>query len=85
MAATYTTSIMTVMGDQRVFIGTVHLNDGDAQINFANYQYVNGVSVCGQSAHSAGINVVPNSSAAGYVDFESSTSGDSINVIVWGK
>ena len=85
MAATYTTSIMTVMGDQRVFMGTVHCNDGAAQVNFANFQYVNGVSICGQSAVSGGVNVVPNSSAVGYVDIESCSSGDAFNIVVWGK
>lgn len=87
MAATYTTSEASVFGNMRVRTGVLHLNDGADEINFDGMVTVLGCTITPASCATVGMTnpVVINSSAAGYVDFQSFASGDAVNFTVFGR
>lgn len=85
MAATYTTSQVSVFGDLRVRAGTVHFNDGADEIQFDGMKNVIACQLSAESAASGGMPMVKlNSSAVGYVDVSSVSSGDAFQFIVMG-
>ena len=84
MAASFATAVNTVLGDQRTWMGTVHMNDGSGPIDFG-LNVVNGAIVSDVSCNTGGAKSVTRNHASGNVYIGSCTSGDSFQFIVCGK
>lgn len=84
MAATYATAHNTVIGDQRAYIGVVHMNDGEGLIDFG-MDHVNACVAVAASATSGGMPNVTINHTSGNVNIASVASGDSFNFIVLGS
>ena len=84
MAASYSTAVNTVLGDQRTVMGTVHMNDGSGVIDFG-MNVVNGAVISQVSCNTGGAKNVTRNHPSGNVYIGSCTSGDSFQFIVCGK
>jgi len=86
MASSATWVVKTVMGDQRVHIGTVTMTDGTDAVA-TGLQYVNGAIATPQTSATNGAGVVYNTAASGVGDiaFQSCVSGSIYSVVVFGK
>lgn len=86
MAATFSTATKTVLGDQRVVMGVVHMNDGAESINFGGFKVINFMSADTASCATAGFTkIIQKGTAAGSIRIASCSSGDAFNFLVMGK
>lgn len=85
MAATMTSSVMTVFGDQRVAMGIVHMSDGGGSAN-VGLTMLNYATVQPYSCATTGFTkAVQDGTTAGYIQIASCSSGDSFWFMAIGK
>jgi hypothetical protein len=83
MAASFTSAVNTVLGNQRAIVGQVHMNDGSGYV-IPGFRHINSAVISQVSGNSAGIKTVVLNGVAGQFYIGSCTSGDSFNVIALG-